>query len=177
MDIAAAGKGCRKVWDRRNVRAPSVVPKGNTRNGLLYFYENLKDPKVPDSDPWYWTAVDRRTGKVVWKRLAGYGGLYNNHYAGIALGRHPPGGKTTPYLGGIGGIMGPRDRRRAAGGAARPPSTGAESAASGRCATADAKPGGRTRSEQLVFVWWPLQLWPFRRRGLVRIAPVPQAQP
>src|SRR3954468_17839209 len=109
IDIKKDGSGCRKVWDRRNVRAPSVVPKGNARNGLLYFYENLKDPAVPDSDPWYWTAVDRRTGKVVWKRLAGYGGLYNNHYAGIALGRNPAGGRTTLYLGGIGGIMALRD--------------------------------------------------------------------
>src|SRR3954454_25062949 len=109
IDIRVGGKGCRKVWDRRTVRAPSVVPKGNARNGLLYFYENLKDPQVSDSDPWYWTAVDRRTGKVVWKRLAGYGGLYNNHYAGIALGRNPAGGKTTLYVGGIGGIMALRD--------------------------------------------------------------------
>jgi hypothetical protein len=109
IDIKADGSGCRKVWTSTEVRAPSVVPKGNARNGLLYFYENLKDEQVPDSDPWYWTAVDRRTGKVVWKRLAGYGGLYNNHYAGIALGRNPASGKTTLYLGGVGGIMALRD--------------------------------------------------------------------
>ena len=109
IDIKPDGSGCRKVWTNNSVRAPSVVPKGNTRNGLLYFYENLKDPKVHDSDPWYWTAVDRRSGKVVWKRLAGYGGLYNNHYAGIAIGRAPGGGKPTLYLGGIGGVMALRD--------------------------------------------------------------------
>jgi hypothetical protein len=107
IDIKADGSGCRKVWTNTEVRAPSVVPKGNSRNGLLLFYENLKDPQVSDSDPWYWTAVDRRNGKVVWKQLAGYGGLYNNHYAGIALGRRA--GKTTAYLGGIGGIMALRD--------------------------------------------------------------------
>src|SRR3954453_13457568 len=33
IDIRVGGKGCRKVWDRRTVRAPSVVPKGNARNG------------------------------------------------------------------------------------------------------------------------------------------------
>src|SRR3954453_7817580 len=105
IDVNANGSGCRKVWTNNSVRAPSVVPKGNTRNGLLYFYENLKDLKVPDSDPWYWTAVDRRSGKVVWKQMAGYGGRYKNHYAGIALARNPAGGKTTLYVGGIGGIM------------------------------------------------------------------------
>jgi hypothetical protein len=105
VDIKADGSGCKKVWTNKTVRAPSVVPKGNSRNGLLYFYENLKDAAVPDSDPWYWTAISQRTGKVVWKQMAGYGGLYNNHYAGIALGRNPAGGKSTLYLGGIGGIM------------------------------------------------------------------------
>src|SRR3954451_12742941 len=109
VDIKPDGSGCRKVWTNKSVRAPSVVPKGNSRNGLLYFYENLKARQVSDSDPWYWTAVDRRTGKVVWKRLAGYGGLYNNHYAGIALGRNPATRRTTLYLGGIGGIMALRD--------------------------------------------------------------------
>jgi hypothetical protein len=109
IDIKADGSGCRKVWTNTEVRAPSVVPKGNSRNGLLYFYENLKDPQVSDSDPWYWTAVDRRTGKVVWKQMAGYGGLYNNHYAGIALGRNPASGQKTLYLGGVGGIMALRD--------------------------------------------------------------------
>src|SRR4051812_2668332 len=97
VDIKADGSGCRKRWTNTSVRAPSVVPKGNARNGLLYFYENLKDAQTPDSDPWYWTAVDERTGKVVWKRLAGYGGVYNNHYPGIALGRNPPGGAPHPH--------------------------------------------------------------------------------
>src|SRR3954463_2193634 len=109
VDIKPDGSGCRKRWTNTSVRAPSVVPKGNARNGLLYFYENLKDPQVPDSDPWYWTAMDARTGKVVWKQLAGYGGLYNNHYAGIAVGRNPATREPTLYLGGIGGVVALRD--------------------------------------------------------------------
>ena len=65
---------------------------------------------VPDADPWYWTALDARTGRVVWKKLAGWGGEYNNHYAGIALGRAPRTGRVTAYVGGVGGIMALRDR-------------------------------------------------------------------
>jgi len=111
IDIDRDGEGCHLVWTNRKVRAPSVVPKGNARNGLIYTFENTRDRGAPKSDPWYWTALDYDTGKVAWKRLAGHGGLYNNHYAGIALGRDRQSGKPTLYLGGVGGIMALRDRR------------------------------------------------------------------
>jgi hypothetical protein len=52
------------------------------------------------ADPWYWTALDFRTGRTVYKRLAGTGSLYNNNYAGIVLG--PDGSE---YLGVLGGII------------------------------------------------------------------------
>jgi len=109
VDIAANGKSCKKAWENDTVRAPSVVPKGDARNGLIYTFENLKDDKVPDSDPWYWTAIDARTGKVVWKQMAGYGGEYNNHYAGIAIFRDPKTTEPTLYVGGVGGLMALRD--------------------------------------------------------------------
>jgi hypothetical protein len=109
VDINANGKGCKKVWENDTVRAPSVVAKGNARNGLLYTFENVKDPQTSDADPWYWTTLDVRTGKVVYKVLAGWGGGYNNHYAGLALGRNPSTHKITAYLGGIGGVMAMRD--------------------------------------------------------------------
>ncbi len=109
IDINAKGTGCRKAWTNTTVRPASVVSKGDTKNGLLYTYENVADPGAPKADPWYWTAVDFRTGKVVWKRLAGHGGLYNNHYAGIALGQGRAGGKPTLYVGGVGGVMALRD--------------------------------------------------------------------
>jgi hypothetical protein len=106
INIAKDGSGCKKVWTNTSVRPPSAVSKGDTANGLIYTYENLSDPS--GADPWYWTAVDYRTGKVAWRQRAGYGGLFNNHYAGIALGRAPH-GKPTLYLGGIGGLMALRD--------------------------------------------------------------------
>jgi hypothetical protein len=85
------------------VRAPSVVPKGDAKQGVIYTFQNIKDPGAA-SDPWYWTALDARTGKVVWTQLAGWGGYYNNHYAGIAVGPD-----RTLYLGGVGGVMALRD--------------------------------------------------------------------
>lgn len=108
IDINAKGTGCRKVWTNTTVRPASVVSKGNTRTGLIYTYENVRDPGAPKADPWYWTAVDYRTGKVVWTQFAGHGGLWNNHYAGIGMGRSKA-GRPTLYLGGVGGIMALRD--------------------------------------------------------------------
>jgi hypothetical protein len=51
-------------------------------------------------DPWYWTTLDFRTGRVVYKVLAGTGTLHNNNYAGVALG---PDGRSE-YLGVLGGV-------------------------------------------------------------------------
>jgi hypothetical protein len=107
IDIDPDGNGCKKVWTNTSVRTPSAVAKGDTANGLIYTYENLSDDT--GADPWYWTAVNYRTGKIAWRQRAGYGGLFDNHYAGIALGK-APGAKPTLYLGGIGGIMALRDR-------------------------------------------------------------------
>ncbi|MFN8162040.1 MAG: hypothetical protein U0R52_13450 [Solirubrobacterales bacterium] len=107
IDIRRGGKGCRKVWTSNAVRPASVVSKGNSRSGILYTFENAKDPSVPGADPWNWVAMSMRTGKVLWKQRAGYGGRFNNHYAGIAI---SPGPRPTLFLGGVGGIMALRDR-------------------------------------------------------------------
>jgi hypothetical protein len=109
IEIKPSGKGCRKVWTNTEVRPASVVSKGDSRNGVIYTFENARDPEVPGSDPWNWAAISMRTGKTMWKKRAGYGGRFNNHYAGIALGA-PLHGKPTLYLGGVGGIMALRDR-------------------------------------------------------------------
>jgi hypothetical protein len=102
IDINAKGTGCKKVWTNNDVRAPTVVPKLSTRTGLIYAYE-----RAPDTDgsiPWYWVAIDLRTGKTVFRQLAGTGGNYNNNYAGLALG--PDG---TAYLGTITGVVALKD--------------------------------------------------------------------
>jgi hypothetical protein len=102
VHINKGGKGCRKNWTNHDVRAPTVVPKVSTATGLIYAYARPPDPS--GSQGYYWTAIDYRTGKTVWQQYAGSGLVYNNHYAGLAIG--PDG---TAYLGVIGGIVALRD--------------------------------------------------------------------
>jgi hypothetical protein len=93
-------KGCRKVWTNTSVRVPSVVSKLSLANGLVYTYTYSPGP----ASPWYWTALDFRTGRVVYQVLAGNGTGYNNNYSGIAI---SPSG--TEYVGTLGGIALLRD--------------------------------------------------------------------
>ena len=96
------GEGCKKVWTNHDVRAPTVVPKVSTQAGLIYAYARPPDPS--GSQGYYWTAINFHNGKTVWQQYAGSGLLYNNNYAGIAIG--PDG---TAYLGVIGGMLALRD--------------------------------------------------------------------
>ena len=101
IDVNAAGTGCKKVWTSKE-RAPTLVPKMSTGTGLIYLYTRDDDPS--GAQPWFWTAVDFRTGRTVWKHLAGTGQGYNNNYAGLAIGPD-----RTAYLGTFGGIIALRD--------------------------------------------------------------------
>ena len=101
VDIDKDGKGCTKKWTNHDVRAPTVVPKLSTKTGLIYTYQR---PEDPTNQGYFWTAIDFRTGKTKWTKYAGSGLVYNNNYAGLALG--PDG---TAYLGVIGGIVALRD--------------------------------------------------------------------
>ncbi|MFL5884079.1 MAG: hypothetical protein ACJ77M_03330, partial [Thermoleophilaceae bacterium] len=91
---------CQKVWHSAEV-APSVVPKASLANGLVYTYTH---PAGDQSDPWYFTALDFRTGQTVFKFRAGSGLGFNNHYAPVTLG--PDG---TAYIGTLGGLALVRD--------------------------------------------------------------------
>jgi hypothetical protein len=88
--------GCRLVWTS-NERAPSVVPKLSLTNGLVYTY--TKPPRSDGADPWYFTALDFRTGATVYKRLSGVGLGFNNNYAPVTLG--PDGAAYVGVLGGV----------------------------------------------------------------------------
>jgi outer membrane protein assembly factor BamB len=94
--------GCRKVWTNTTERAPSVVPKLSTETGLIYMY--TRDPAPLLQQPYFWTAIDARTGATAWKVYAGSGLGFNNNYAGLALGRDG-----TAYLGVTSGIVALRD--------------------------------------------------------------------
>jgi hypothetical protein len=95
-------RACVKVW-HSNERAPSVVPKVSLAAGLVYTYTK---PKRDDNiDAWYFTALDFRTGRTVFSRLAGTGLGFNNNYAPVTLG--PDG---TAYIGVLGGLVALRDQ-------------------------------------------------------------------
>ena len=104
VEVREDESGCDVVWTS-NERAPSLVPKFSTRTGLLYLYTKDPDPVNVASDAWFWTAVDFRTGATVWKRLAGTGINYNNHYAGLVIARRG----NIAYLGVLGGVIAIRD--------------------------------------------------------------------
>jgi hypothetical protein len=93
------GGGCRVAWTSREI-APSVVPKLSLGAGLVYTYTKGTD----SHDPWYLTALDFRTGRTVYKALAGSGLGYNNNYAPITLGPD-----ATAYVGTLGGLVAIRD--------------------------------------------------------------------
>jgi hypothetical protein len=101
VDINADGSGCSTVW-RNDERAPSVVPKVSLANGLVYAY--TKPPLASTTDAWYFTAIDYRTGRTVYKRLAGTGLGFNNNWAPVTL---APDG--TAYVGTLGGLVLLRD--------------------------------------------------------------------
>jgi hypothetical protein len=93
-------KGCRVAWTNTSIHVPSVVSKVSLATGLVYTYAYNPGP----ASPWYWTALDYRTGRVVYKVLAGNGIGYNNNYSGIAI--SPSGSE---YVGTLGGIILLRD--------------------------------------------------------------------
>jgi hypothetical protein len=100
VDINARGTRCRRVWTNHTVHVPSVVSKISLADGLVYTYAYVPGP----ASPWYWTALDYRTGRVFYQILAGNGTGYNNNYSGIAI--SPRG---TEYVGTLGGIIAMRD--------------------------------------------------------------------
>ena len=100
VDYDAATGTCGVTW-RSDEVSPTVVPKVSLANGLLYLWTK---PAGESQDPWYLTALDARTGKLVYKQLAGTGLGFNNNYAPITLG---PDGSL--YQGVLGGMVAIRD--------------------------------------------------------------------
>jgi hypothetical protein len=96
--------------------SPTLVPKVSLANGLLYLWTK---PAGDDRDPWYLAALDARTGKTIYKQLAGHGLGFNNNYAPVTLG--PDG---TAYTGVLGGLVAIRD-------ATPPPGAGTPTGGSG----------------------------------------------
>jgi hypothetical protein len=89
-----------------------VVPKLSLANGIVYAYTH---PGGDTSDPWFLTALDFRTGRTVYKQLAGSGLGFNNNYAPVTIG--PDG---AAYVGTLGGLAVLRDASPPPGAAPTP---------------------------------------------------------
>ena len=104
IDIDPNGKGCRKVWANTEV-ATTTSPRLSTRTGLIYTVAREYDTQNKVY-VYYWTAIDFRTGKTVWQKMAGTGSKYDGFYPGVGIG---PNGAL--YYGGYGGLITIRDTR------------------------------------------------------------------
>jgi hypothetical protein len=102
--------GCHVAWVNNTARIPSVVSKASLGSGLLYGYTHPTTAELPwklvpvpnllAPESWFFTALDLRTGKQVWSKLAGTNLGYNNNYAPVSIG--PDG---TAYVGTLGGLV------------------------------------------------------------------------
>ncbi len=105
IDIDPDGKGCHKVWSNTDL-ASIVSPHLSTKTGLIYTVARKMDMSKVDAqhpyglDVYYWTALDFRTGEVVWQKMVGTGYRFDGWYLGLAIG---PTGNL--YVGGYGGLM------------------------------------------------------------------------
>ncbi len=109
IDIDPDGKGCHKVWSN-NETASIVSPHLSTKTGLIYTVARKMDTSMVDAqypyglDVYYWTALDFRTGEVVWQKMAGTGYRFDGWYLGLGIG--PTG---SLYAGVYGGLIMMRD--------------------------------------------------------------------
>ena len=104
VDLNSGGGGCHTVWENKTLSVPNVVSQSSLASGLEYAYTKQGD--IGLTDAWYFTAVDMRTGQLVYKQLAGTGVLFDSHYSGVYLG---PDGRTA-YVGVLGGLVRVHDR-------------------------------------------------------------------
>jgi hypothetical protein len=109
IDIDEKGKHCRLVWANNKVAAPQVGPKMSTKTGLAYYFTRKYDQTVQGYEPYgldvyYWTAVDFRTGEIVWEQQIGRGSQYDTYVPGPAIG---PSGAL--YVGVNGGFISMQD--------------------------------------------------------------------
>ncbi len=103
VNIFAQDKGCELAWENLDVTSPSAVPKVSLANGLIYVY--TRDEANPDDlHAWYFTALDVRTGKVLFKQLTGVGWKFNNHGGSISIASDG-----SAYVGVMGGVIKLRD--------------------------------------------------------------------
>ncbi len=100
IDMNKDCTGCKVVWESREASA-TVVPKLSAGNGLVYLYTRVQNSDIPkNAVAWYFTAVDFKTGKTVYKVFTGCGRNWNNSYGPITVG---PNGSA--YVGVFNGLI------------------------------------------------------------------------
>jgi len=103
VDVDEKGKHCQLVWANDEVAAPQVGPKMSSETGLAYFYTRKYDET--GLDVYYWTAVDFRTGEIVWEQQIGTGSKFDTYVPGPMIG--PTGAL---YVGVNGGFVSMQDK-------------------------------------------------------------------
>ena len=98
VDVDFDGRTCRTVWSNYGVSIPTVVSQMSLENGLIYTY--TKPPSIHQANPWYFTAIDFRTGWTVFQKLAGTGRGFNNNYSAVYLSP-----KGVAYVGVLAGLV------------------------------------------------------------------------
>jgi hypothetical protein len=102
LAVADDGGACPVRWITP-ARIKSV-PVLSTRTGLLYGYTQDPELAADGTYVWYFSALDYRTGAVIWQVRAGGGGSYNDDYKAATIG---PNG--TLYQGVLHGVATLRD--------------------------------------------------------------------
>ena len=110
VDIDPNGKGCHLEWENDDVTMTDAVAKMSTRTALIYGVTRKYDTEAPGYEPpgldvYYFSAIDFRTGKVVWERQLGTGFDYDS-FTLVLIG--PDG---TAYSGQYGGLVAVRDTK------------------------------------------------------------------
>jgi hypothetical protein len=110
VDIDPNGKGCRLVWENDAVSVADEAMKMSTKTGLVYVVSRKYDSgapgyPAPGLDVYYFTAIDFRTGEVIWERQLGTG--FN--FDGFEVDLIGPTG--TAYIPQYGGLIAVRDSR------------------------------------------------------------------
>lgn len=109
VDIDPNGKGCNNnqpVWKNDGVTVMDEGMKLSTRTGLIYVVTRKYDTvgyESPGLSVFYLSAIDFRTGEVVWERLMGTGWNFDG-FSALYLG---PNG--TAYIPQYGGLIAIRD--------------------------------------------------------------------
>jgi len=94
--VARVGPDCTVRWTLE-IDVPSGAPAVSTDDGLVYLWS--KRHSWLGVDAWYLSAVDLRSGRLVWARRVGLNALHDNHRGGVVLG--PGRAAYAPVLGGL----------------------------------------------------------------------------